>query len=78
MSTDHAASVPWPVFLIDDDEVVLRACVQTLKLADIRVRSFPSAERALGLLRSLPAERNTITEGWEALGMRAGTAAQGV
>ena len=55
MSTDHAASVPWPVFLIDDDEVVLRACVQTLKLADIRVRSFPSAERALAVLEEEPA-----------------------
>ena len=30
MSTDPVVAVPWPVFLIDDDEVVLRACVQTL------------------------------------------------
>ena len=55
MSTDPVAAVPWPVFLIDDDEVVLRACVQTLKLADIRVRSFPGAEQALAALEEEPA-----------------------
>ena len=46
MSANNAA-IPGPVFLIDDDEVVLRACVQTLKLAEIPVRSFSSAEKAL-------------------------------
>lgn len=39
-----------PVYLIDDDEAVLRACEQTLKLADIGVRTFRSAEQALAAL----------------------------
>ncbi|MDR0577190.1 MAG: sigma-54 dependent transcriptional regulator [Candidatus Accumulibacter sp.] len=37
----------WPVYLVDDDEAVRRACMQTLKLADIDARAFDSAERAL-------------------------------
>ena len=39
-----------PVYLIDDDEAVLRSCEQTLKLADIAVRTFHSAEQALTAL----------------------------
>ena len=44
-SPDPAAELP--VYLIEDDEAVLRACAQTLKLAGIAVRSFHSAELAL-------------------------------
>ena len=29
MSTDPVVAVPWPVFLIDDDEVVLRAWAES-------------------------------------------------
>ena len=36
-----------PVYLIEDDETVLRACAQALKLADLEVRTFGSAEKAL-------------------------------
>ena len=36
-----------PVYLVEDDEVVLRACEQAIKLADIPVRSFHNAEQAL-------------------------------
>ena len=36
-----------PVYLIEDDESVLRACAQALKLADLEVRTFGSAEQAL-------------------------------
>ncbi|MBK8402336.1 sigma-54 dependent transcriptional regulator [Propionivibrio sp.] len=44
------------VYLIDDDLAVLRACEQTLKLADIAVRTFRSAEQALAALdEALPA-----------------------
>ena len=67
MSTDPVAAVPWPVFLIDDDEVVLRACVQTLKLADIRVRSFPGAEQALAALEE---EQTALLLRWEAVEQR--------
>lgn len=35
------------VYLIDDDEAVLRACEQTLGLADITIRTFRNAEHAL-------------------------------
>lgn len=44
----------FPVCLIDDDEAVLRACEQTLTLADIRVRTFRSAEQALAALDDEP------------------------
>ena len=44
------------VFLVDDDDAVLRACEQTLRLADIKVSSFRSAESALvALHEDLPA-----------------------
>ena len=36
-----------PVYLIEDDESVLRACAQALKLSDLEVRTFGSAEQAL-------------------------------
>ena len=47
MSIDERGAAHFPVYLVDDDEVVLRACEQTLKLADIAVRTFRSAEQAL-------------------------------
>ena len=39
-----------PVYLVEDDEVVMRACAQALRLADIEVRAFRSAEQALAAL----------------------------
>ena len=47
MSVERGRSEAAPVYLVDDDEAVLRACEQTLKLADLRVRTFVSAEQAL-------------------------------
>lgn len=41
------AAGDFPVYLIDDDEAVLRACEQTLRLGEITVRTFRSAEQAL-------------------------------
>ncbi len=43
-----------PVYLVEDDEVVLRACEQAIKLADIPVRSFHNAEQALAALSDDP------------------------
>ncbi len=54
MNTDGRGPVPFPVYLIDDDEVVLRACEQTLKLAEITVRTFRSAEQALAACEEEP------------------------
>ena len=42
------------VYLIEDDEAVLRACAQTMKLADIEVRCFGAAESALAALHDDP------------------------
>ncbi|MFB0935652.1 MAG: sigma-54 dependent transcriptional regulator [Propionivibrio sp.] len=47
MNPDDTGAPTWPVYLIEDDESVLRACAQALKLADLEVRSFDSAEKAL-------------------------------
>ncbi len=44
---DTGALVMRPVYLIEDDESVMRACTQALKLADLEVRTFGSAEKAL-------------------------------
>ena len=43
-----------PVYLVEDDEVVMRACAQALRLADIDVRAFRSAEQALAALDEEP------------------------
>lgn len=42
------------VYLVEDDEAVLRACEQAMKLADITVRSFRNAEQALAALVDEP------------------------
>ena len=42
------------VYLIEDDEAVLRACAQTMKLADLEVRCFGAAESALAALHDDP------------------------
>ena len=57
MNNDTIRTAEQPaIFLIDDDEVVRRACEQTLKLANIEVRTFRSAELALAACEeSLPA-----------------------
>jgi len=56
MNTDGSDSLAaWPVYLIEDDEAVLRACAQALKLADIEVRTFCGAEQALVALDDEPA-----------------------
>ncbi|WP_263769885.1 sigma-54-dependent transcriptional regulator [Propionivibrio soli] len=47
------AAGKYPVYLIDDDAAVLRACEQTLRLADIDVATFSNAERALAALEDL-------------------------
>ena len=44
----------WPVYLIEDDEAVTRACAQTLKLADIDTRTFRCAEQAVAALDEEP------------------------
>ena len=44
---DTGAQTARPVYLIEDDETVLRACAQALKLAELEVRTFASAEQAL-------------------------------
>ncbi len=44
---DTGALAARPVYLIEDDESVMRACAQALKLADLEVRTFINAERAL-------------------------------
>lgn len=43
-----------PVYLVEDDDIVLRACEQAIKLADIPVRSFRNAEQALAALSDDP------------------------
>ena len=58
------------------DGVIINSIVPFLYAMERLRGDAASAERALRLLRSLPAEHNTITEGWEALGMRSGTAAR--
>ena len=50
MSTEGSDVSGWPVYLIEDDEAVVRACAQALKLADIDVRTFRNAEQALAAL----------------------------
>lgn len=58
------------------DGVIINSIVPFL-YAMKRLRGHDaSAERALAFLRSLPAERNTVTEGWEALGIRTDNAAR--
>ena len=42
------------VYLIEDDEAVLRACEQTLKLANLEVRIFGNAKNALAALNDDP------------------------
>ncbi|SDI55047.1 sigma-54-dependent transcriptional regulator [Propionivibrio dicarboxylicus] len=42
------------VYLVEDDELVRRACEQAMKLADIPVRGFSSAEHALAALDDEP------------------------
>ena len=55
MSPDRPEkSMVWPVYLVEDDELVLRACSQAMKLADIDVRTFRSAEQALAALDEDP------------------------
>ena len=44
---DTGAQTARPVYLIEDDESVLRACAQALKLAELDVRTFACAEKAL-------------------------------
>ncbi len=44
---DTGTQTARPVYLIEDDETVLRACAQALKLAELEVRTFASAEQAL-------------------------------
>ncbi len=44
---DTGAQTARPVYLIEDDETVLRACAQALKLAELEVRTFAGAEQAL-------------------------------
>ncbi len=43
-----------PVYLVEDDEVVLHACAQAMALADIEVRRFGDAEQALAALADDP------------------------
>ena len=42
------------VYLVEDDAAVLRACAQTMTLADLAVRTFRSAEEALAVLDDIP------------------------
>ena len=51
--TDNACN-SFPVYLVEDDEAVLRACAQAMKLADISVRTFENAEQALSALSDDP------------------------
>ena len=51
---DSCALAVRPVYLIEDDESVLRACAQALKLADLTVRTFGCAEKALAALEDDP------------------------
>ncbi len=53
MSTENGLA-HGPVYLVEDDEVVMRACAQALRLADIDVRAFHSAEQALAALDEEP------------------------
>ncbi|MDR2112790.1 MAG: sigma-54 dependent transcriptional regulator [Candidatus Accumulibacter sp.] len=43
-----------PVYLIEDDEAVIRACAQALKLAGIDARAFRCAEQAVAALDEEP------------------------
>ena len=43
-----------PVYLIEDDEAVMRACAQAFKLSDIDVRCFACAEQALAAFDEEP------------------------
>ena len=52
--TSQAISPALPVYLIEDDEVVRRACEQAIKLADLPVRSFRNADLALAALEEDP------------------------
>ena len=54
MSAEGGRSEAAPVYLVDDDEAVLRACAQTLRLADLGVRTFFSAEQALAAFDDEP------------------------
>ncbi len=51
---DNQQAAVQPVYLVEDDEAVLRACSQALKLAGIAVRTFRSAEQALAALGDEP------------------------
>ncbi len=51
---DSCALAVRPVYLIEDDESVLRACAQALKLASLEVRAFGCAEKALAALEEDP------------------------
>ena len=53
-SNGLGAAGDFPVYLIDDDEAVLRACEQTLSLGEIKVRTFRSAENALAAIDEDP------------------------
>ena len=52
MNSDDAGALAarLPVYLVEDNESVMRACAQALKLADLEVRTFCSAEQALAAL----------------------------
>ena len=54
MNTEGGDVSAWPVYLIEDDEAVVRACAQALKLADIDARTFRKAEQALAALDEEP------------------------
>ncbi|MDR1935214.1 MAG: sigma 54-interacting transcriptional regulator, partial [Candidatus Accumulibacter sp.] len=54
MSTQDGALASWPVYLIEDDEAVTRACMQSLKLAGIEARAFRDAEQAVAALDEEP------------------------
>ncbi len=51
---DTGVQTARPVYLIEDDESVLRACAQAVKLADLKVRTFASAEKALAACEDDP------------------------
>jgi hypothetical protein len=59
------------------DHIIINAIVPTL-FALGRAQGRPAWEaKALALLDQLPAERNTVFDGWEDLGLNAATAAEG-
>ncbi|MEI7613308.1 MAG: sigma-54 dependent transcriptional regulator [Betaproteobacteria bacterium] len=55
MSSDNRSKVSGLlVYLVEDDEAVLRACAQAMALADLTVRTFGSAEEALAAFDDSP------------------------